>query len=255
MPFEYGSQQVDIPNPFKFEGMAYTARAAVLIALGLISLFTVRGLVADGERGAGIAVALGGLALLGFGAYAAYRRPVQGVPVLRRPRPAGRSRGDGVVGADRHARHADRRRHGLPRHLPAERARRHAARPQEPHVPGARRLVAAPAAQSRTEPDLPAVRAAQRLRLAVRGRGAQRGAADPARPRVVLRSHRHRADGRHEHHGVARVRRDAAAARDLVESGAARSRLRIASRCCAFRRSASRSGPRWPCWRPSCSWG
>jgi len=73
MPFEYGSQQVDIPNPFKFEGMACTARAAVLIALGLISLFTVRGLVADGERVAGIAVAFGGLALLGFGAYAAYR--------------------------------------------------------------------------------------------------------------------------------------------------------------------------------------
>jgi hypothetical protein len=74
MPFEYGSQQVDIPNPFKFEGMAYTARAAVLIALGLISLFTVRGLVVDEQaRVAGIAVALGGLALLGFGAYAAYR--------------------------------------------------------------------------------------------------------------------------------------------------------------------------------------
>jgi hypothetical protein len=73
MPFEYGSQQVDIPNPFRFEGMAYTARAAVLIALGLVSLFTVRGLVTDGERVAGIAVALGGLALLGFGAFAAYR--------------------------------------------------------------------------------------------------------------------------------------------------------------------------------------
>ncbi len=73
MPFEYGSQQVDIPNPFKFEGTAYTARAALLVALGLISLFTVRGLVADGERVAGIAVAFGGLALLGFGAYAAYR--------------------------------------------------------------------------------------------------------------------------------------------------------------------------------------
>jgi hypothetical protein len=38
MPFEYGSQQVDIPNPFRFEGIAYTLRAAVLILLGLIAL-------------------------------------------------------------------------------------------------------------------------------------------------------------------------------------------------------------------------
>jgi hypothetical protein len=73
MPFEYGSQQVDIPNPFKFEGMAYTARAAVLIVLGLIALLSVRTLVADGERSVAIAVMLGGLALLGFGVFAAYR--------------------------------------------------------------------------------------------------------------------------------------------------------------------------------------
>ena len=38
MPFEYGSQQVDIPNPFRFEGMAYAARAGVLIVLGLLAL-------------------------------------------------------------------------------------------------------------------------------------------------------------------------------------------------------------------------
>lgn len=73
MPFEYGSQQVDIPNPFRFEGMAYTARAAVLIVLGLVALLSVRALVADGERAAGIAVMLGGLSLLGFGVFAAYR--------------------------------------------------------------------------------------------------------------------------------------------------------------------------------------
>ena len=36
MPFEYGSQQVDIPNPFRFEGIAYTVRAAALILLGLV---------------------------------------------------------------------------------------------------------------------------------------------------------------------------------------------------------------------------
>jgi hypothetical protein len=73
MPFEYGSQQVDIPNPFRFEGMAYTARAAVLIVLGLFALLTVRTLVADGERTVAAVVMLGGLSLLGFGVFAAYR--------------------------------------------------------------------------------------------------------------------------------------------------------------------------------------
>jgi hypothetical protein len=73
MPFEYGSQQVDIPNPFRFEGMAYTARAAVLIVLGVIALLSVRTLVSDGERTVAIAMMLGGLSLLGFGVFAAYR--------------------------------------------------------------------------------------------------------------------------------------------------------------------------------------
>jgi hypothetical protein len=73
MPFEYGSQQVDIPNPFRFEGMAYTARAAVLIVLGLVALLSVRTLVADGERAVAAVVMLGGLSLLGFGVFAAYR--------------------------------------------------------------------------------------------------------------------------------------------------------------------------------------
>ncbi len=65
MPFEYGSQQVDIPNPFKFEGAAYTARAAVLIALGVVALLGVRPLVADGERAVAAVVMLGGLGLSG----------------------------------------------------------------------------------------------------------------------------------------------------------------------------------------------
>ena len=73
MPFEYGSQQVDIPNPFKLEGVAYTARAAVLIALGVVALLGVRPLVADGERAVAAVVMLGGLGLTGFGVFAAYR--------------------------------------------------------------------------------------------------------------------------------------------------------------------------------------
>ena len=73
MPFEYGSQQVDIPNPFRFEGAAYTARAAVLVLFGLFALLSVRTLVADGERAIAGVVMAGGLALLGFGVFAAYR--------------------------------------------------------------------------------------------------------------------------------------------------------------------------------------
>lgn len=73
MPFEYGSQQVDIPNPFRFEGAAYTARAAVLVALGLFALLTVRTLVLEGERAIAGIVMVGGLCLLGFGVFAAYR--------------------------------------------------------------------------------------------------------------------------------------------------------------------------------------
>jgi hypothetical protein len=73
MPFEYGSQQVEIPNPFRFEGAAYTVRATVLVLLGLFALLSVRTLVADGERAVAAAVMIGGLCLLGFGAFAAYR--------------------------------------------------------------------------------------------------------------------------------------------------------------------------------------
>jgi hypothetical protein len=73
MPFEYGSQQVDIPNPFRFEGAVYTARAAVLIVLGLLALLSVRSLVTEGERVAAAVMMLGGLGLLGFGVFAAYR--------------------------------------------------------------------------------------------------------------------------------------------------------------------------------------
>jgi hypothetical protein len=72
MPYEYGSQQVEIPNPFRFEGIMYTARAAVLILLGLDALFQVRTLVAGGDRPLAIVDMIGGLVLLGFGVYAAY---------------------------------------------------------------------------------------------------------------------------------------------------------------------------------------
>jgi hypothetical protein len=72
MSYEYGSQQVEIPNPFRFEGIVYTARAAVLILLGLYALFRVRALVAAGDRPLAIIDMIGGIVLVGFGVYAAY---------------------------------------------------------------------------------------------------------------------------------------------------------------------------------------
>jgi hypothetical protein len=72
MPFEYGSQQVEIPNPFRFEGAVYTARAVVLILLGLYALFQVRAIVAAGDRPLAIVDMVGGMVLVGFGVYAAY---------------------------------------------------------------------------------------------------------------------------------------------------------------------------------------
>lgn len=72
MAFEYGSQQVEIPNPFRFEGAAYTVRAVVLIALGLYALLQVRDFVAAGERIYGVADMIGALVLIGFGIWAAY---------------------------------------------------------------------------------------------------------------------------------------------------------------------------------------
>jgi hypothetical protein len=72
MPYEYGSQQVEIPNPFRFEGIVYTARAAVLVLLGLYALFQVRALVDAGERPLAAVDMLGGMVLVGFGVYAAY---------------------------------------------------------------------------------------------------------------------------------------------------------------------------------------
>jgi hypothetical protein len=72
MPYEYGSQQIQIPNPFRFEGVAYTLRAAVLVLLGLYALLRVRGLVGDGERLLAVVDMLGGLLLLGLGVFGVY---------------------------------------------------------------------------------------------------------------------------------------------------------------------------------------
>ncbi len=76
MPYEYGSQQVDIPNPFRFEGIVYTARAAILILLGLYALLQVRTLVAVGDRPLAVVDMLGGLVLGRLRRIRGVRRPI-----------------------------------------------------------------------------------------------------------------------------------------------------------------------------------
>ena len=76
MSYEYGSQQVEIPNPFRFEGTVYTARAAVLCCSACMRCSRSEG---SSQRTSGLLgtfVALGGTVLLGFGVFAAYRGPI-----------------------------------------------------------------------------------------------------------------------------------------------------------------------------------
>jgi hypothetical protein len=72
MPYEYGSQQVQIPNPFRFEGTVYTARAALLLILGVYVLLEVREVVGNGQRLLGIVDTVGGMLLLALGVFGVY---------------------------------------------------------------------------------------------------------------------------------------------------------------------------------------
>ena len=73
MPYEYGSQSIDIKNPFRLEGIAYVGRAAVLILLAVLLMLDVQETVKSGHRTIGWEEMGGGLLLLGFGIAAAYR--------------------------------------------------------------------------------------------------------------------------------------------------------------------------------------
>jgi hypothetical protein len=73
MAYEYGSQRIDIKNPFRLEGAAYVARAAVLIVLALFLMLHVKDTVASGARNLGWIQMGGGIVLLGFGIAAAYQ--------------------------------------------------------------------------------------------------------------------------------------------------------------------------------------
>jgi hypothetical protein len=73
MAYEYGSQQIEIRNPFRLEGVALVVRAVVLIALALYLMLQVKDVVATGARALGWIQMGGGILLLGFGLAAAYQ--------------------------------------------------------------------------------------------------------------------------------------------------------------------------------------
>ncbi len=64
MAFEYGSDTLGIKNPFKFEGFVLTLRGVFVTILGVIALFAVKDLVANGAKIAGwMSLAIGILLL------------------------------------------------------------------------------------------------------------------------------------------------------------------------------------------------
>jgi hypothetical protein len=73
MPYEYGSQRIDIRNPFRLEGAAAAARAAIFILLAIYLMLDVKNTVAAGDRTLGWLQMGGGIVLLGLGIAAAYR--------------------------------------------------------------------------------------------------------------------------------------------------------------------------------------
>ncbi len=73
MAFEYGSDTLGIKNPFKFEGFVLTVRGVFVTILGVIALFAVKDLVANGAKLAGWMSLAIGILLLSNGVIATGR--------------------------------------------------------------------------------------------------------------------------------------------------------------------------------------
>lgn len=73
MGFEYGSQAIEIRNPFRVEGLVYFLRGVVVAALGLILLLSVREQVSAGQSTLGAFQFGGGLLLVATGIHALAR--------------------------------------------------------------------------------------------------------------------------------------------------------------------------------------
>jgi hypothetical protein len=70
MAFEYGSQVIQIRNPFRLEGLAYSLRGLVVTALGVYLMLSVKDQVSMGQDTLGMLQAGGGLLLVAIGLYA-----------------------------------------------------------------------------------------------------------------------------------------------------------------------------------------
>lgn len=73
MAFEYGSDTLGIKNPFKFEGFVLTVRGVFVTILGVVALFAVKDLVANGAKLAGWMSLAIGILLLSNGVIATGR--------------------------------------------------------------------------------------------------------------------------------------------------------------------------------------
>lgn len=70
MGFEYGSQAIQIRNPFRAEGAVYAVRGAVVLALGAYLLMGVQATVGNGDNTLGALQFVGGLLLVVIGLHA-----------------------------------------------------------------------------------------------------------------------------------------------------------------------------------------
>ncbi|HEY9151111.1 MAG TPA: hypothetical protein VIQ75_09945, partial [Gammaproteobacteria bacterium] len=70
MAFEYGSQVIEVRNPFRLEGWVYCLRGLVTSTLGLYLLLSVKDQVSMGQDTLGLLQAGGGLLLVAIGLYA-----------------------------------------------------------------------------------------------------------------------------------------------------------------------------------------
>lgn len=74
MAYEYGSTDLGIKNPFKIEGSIRATRGIILAIIGIYAIFTVKGLVADGNPlngwaalGVGLLLLVHGMTVASFG--------------------------------------------------------------------------------------------------------------------------------------------------------------------------------------------
>lgn len=69
MFFEYGSNSLDVPNPFKKEGLTYILAGLLILIIGVISLLTLRARIVEGGTSSGWLVLIVCIITLSYGLY------------------------------------------------------------------------------------------------------------------------------------------------------------------------------------------